>query len=321
MIRLIQVGIGGMGEAWLRAVGQSTEAEYAGFVEVNDEIARSQCEKHGLDDGKVYKTLPEAMGAVRADGVLIITPPRFHRQQSIQALEAGLPVLSEKPLADTIEAAGDIVAAAERTGVLHMVAQNYRYSAPVQTLRGVLDSGRLGQVGAVAVQFFRGPHFGGFRDEMPFPLIIDMSIHHFDAMRYLLGREVTDIRGFSFNPSWSWYKGDASVLVVMRLEGPVFVSYSASWCAQGLDTVWNASWRFDCERGTVLLSEDKVTLQETGKEPEDVPTVKPEFIGQPYLLHEFVQAIVAGHKPATICQDNIKSLRIVFDTLEVIRDA
>jgi len=48
--------------------------------------------------------------------------------------------------------------------------------------------------------------------------------------------------------------------------------------------------------------------------------VKPEFVGQPYLLHEFVQAIIAGRKPATTCQDNIKSLRIVFDTLEAMRD-
>ena len=318
MVRLLQVGMGGMGETWLRAVLASIEAQYAGFVEVNEEIARAQCQEHGLDDAKVYKTLPEAMGAVRADGVLIITPPRFHREQSIQALEAGLPVLSEKPLADTVEAAEDIVATANRTGVLHMVAQNYRYSVPVQTLKSVLDSDKLGAVGSLAVQFFKGPHFGGFRDEMSYPLIIDMSIHHFDMMRDLLGREAISIKGYSFNPVWSWYKGDASALVAMEFEGCLFASYSASWCATGKETPWNGDWRFDCERGVVYLSEDKVFVQETGGEAAPVPAAQPQHTGQAYLLHEFVQAITTGIRPATTCQDNIRSLRIVFDTLRAM---
>ena len=92
--------------------------------------------------------------------------------------------------------------------------------ASLEILKGVLDSGRLGAVGAVSIRFHRGPHFGGFRDEMPFPLIIDMSIHHFDMMRYLLGREVTDIRGYSFNPAWSWFRGDATAILAMGLAVP-----------------------------------------------------------------------------------------------------
>ena len=120
-----------------------------------------------------------------------------------QHLEAGLPVLSEKPLANTLEAAQEIVRKADETGVLHLVSQNYRYRLPTQTLKRVLDSGQMGQVGALTVNFFKGPRFGGFREEMAYPLIIDMAIHHFDLMRFFLDSDPVSIFGQSWNPAWS----------------------------------------------------------------------------------------------------------------------
>jgi predicted dehydrogenase len=137
-IRLIQVGLGSMGSAWLRTVKASPQAEFAAFVEVDGARAASQAQAHSLDPRLVFSTLDEALAAARGagpvDGVLNITPPQAHRDVSCAALEAGLPVLSEKPLADTLDAARDIVRAAERTGVLHVVAQNYRYRPPIQAL-------------------------------------------------------------------------------------------------------------------------------------------------------------------------------------------
>ncbi len=319
MVRLIQIGMGGMGSTWLKTVLASGEAEYAAFVEVNGDTARKQCDAYGLDPALVYPTLVDAMRSVSADGVLVITPPQFHREQSVLALRSGLPVLSEKPLADTMEASREIVAVANETGVLHMVAQNYRYSVPAQTLKAVLDAEPLGRVGAVAVRFFRGPHFGGFREEMAHPLIVDMSIHHFDMMRYLLGRDVEEVRGFAFNPSWSWFRGQASAMLVLRFGGCVYAGYHASWCSQGAETPWNGEWRFECERGVVVLEGDRVRLQQTGSEWEDVPHVTPDRTGQGYLLHEFVAAIQGGPVPATTCQDNIRSLSIVFDALEAVQ--
>lgn len=318
MIRLIQAGMGGMGNTWLKAVSASDEACYVAFVEIDEGTARKQCDAYGFDPGTVFPTLPEAMARVPADGVLIVTPPQFHRMQSVEALRAGLPVLSEKPLADTMEAATDIVAAANETGVLHMVAQNYRYSVPVQTLKSVLDSGTMGPVGSATVRFFRGPHFGGFRERMVHPLIVDMSIHHFDLMRYLLGREVEEVRGFAFNPAWSWFDGAASALLSFRCRGSVHVGYHASWCSQGTETPWNGQWRFECERGVVALEGDRVWVQRTGEEAVEVPPEEPRLTGQAYLLHEFVSALQGGPVPATTCQDNIRSLGIVFKALEAV---
>ena len=315
-MKVIQVGIGGMGNAWLRTVQDSNEVSYAGFVEVSDKIAAEQVEKWGIDGSTIYKSLPEALAKIKPDGVINVTPPQFHKAVSITALEAGIPVLSEKPLAGTLEEAQDIVDAANRTGVLHMVTQNYRYHQPIQTLKHALLNGPCGEIGAAHVEFFKGPHFGGFREEMPYPLIIDMSIHHFDLMRFLLGSDPVAVYGRSWNPAWSWFRGDASAAVTLNFASGVNLSYDGSWCSQGRETPWNANWRFECAKGVVAMVDDKVYTQLTGQEAVLVEPVSMQRMAQAYLLHEFYEAVTQGKAPATTCQDNIKSLGIVFNVVK-----
>src|SRR5436190_13760311 len=107
-MKVIQVGIGGMGQVWLQTVLASQEVEFAGFVEVNDAIAEAQAARNGLDRAVIFPTLDEALASVQADGVINVTPPQFHRDISIRALEAGIPVMAEKPLAPTLAEAQDI---------------------------------------------------------------------------------------------------------------------------------------------------------------------------------------------------------------------
>lgn len=329
-MKVIQVGIGGMGDTWLKTVLQSAEVEYAALVEVNPAIARQQAEKYGLDPAMIFGSLPEALAAVSAEGVIDVTPPAFHHEISTLALAAGLPVLSEKPLANTPAAAAAIVQKANETGVLHMVAQNYRYHVPIQTLKRVLASGEFGRVGAVTVEFFKGPHFGGFRAEMAYPLIIDMAIHHFDLMRFLLESEPVSLFGRSWNPPWSWYKGDASASVSLEFTNGAVVAYNGSWCSSGRETPWNANWRFEGERGVVTLQDDRVYVQPRRDElldrggyrqfkNDELSEIKPlelAYVAQAHLLHEFYEAVTQGKAVATTCQDNIKSLGIVFDVIK-----
>ncbi|MCY3780491.1 MAG: Gfo/Idh/MocA family oxidoreductase [Chloroflexi bacterium] len=324
-MKVIQVGIGGMGNAWLHAVGKSEVVDFAGFVEINDDIARRQAEAYGLDYARVYPSLPAALEAVAADAVINVTPPQFHREVTVCALEAGLPVMQEKPLAGNLEDARAIAAAAEDTGVLCSVAQNYRYLPVTQTIKSVLDSGELGAVAALNVAFYKGPHFGGFRDQMAHPLIVDMAIHQFDAMRYFLGSDAAFISARSWNPPWSWYAGDASASVHIGFANGVQASYTGSWCSQALETTWNANWRFECERGALLVEDDTVLVQKllrvgdgpgalvnVHEERREVPLVQMERMAQDYLLGEFYEAVTRGTSTGTSAQDNIKTMELVF---------
>ena len=324
-MKVVQVGVGGMGNTWLRAVTDSPDVEFAGWVEINDDIAASQAEQYDFDPTLIFKTLEEAIEAVVPDGVIDVTPPQFHKHVSTTALKAGIPVLSEKPLASTIEDAKEIVRVADETGVLHMVAQNYRYRRPVQTLRKLVQSGDLGVIGSVQMEFYKGIHFGGFREEMDYPLIIDMSIHHFDMLRFVLGSSPVSIFGRSWSPTWNWFKGDASAALSMEFANGVRVSYDGSWCSSGMETSWNANWTIRAEKGVVRMVDDVITLQRwegdenranVYAEPEVVEQVAMEHEGQGYLLNEFYEAVTQGSKPTTTCQDNIHSLQMVFDCVQ-----
>lgn len=325
-MKVIQLGIGGMGNTWLNAVRRSQDVTYAGFVEINDAIAREQAATYNLDPATIFKSLPAALQALDADAVIDVTPPQFHKDNSLLALEAGLPVLSEKPLAAKPEDARAIAAKAQETGITHMVAQNYRYSPLAQTVKSVIDSGELGAVGSVRAEFYRGPHFGGFREQMPQPLIVDMAIHHFDMMRFFLDSDPSEISARSWNPPWSWFEGDASAAAVLRFDTGVFASYSASWCSQALPTSWNADWRFDCEKGVMLVKDDVVTIQELLRitdtlanahgERRRVPLLEMEREGQDYLLHEFFEAVTKGKPAATSAQDNIRTIEFVFGVVQ-----
>ena len=328
-MKVIQVGIGGMGNAWLRAVQRSPNVEFAGFVEVNDEIARAQCQAYSLEPSLIFQSLPLALEAVAADAVINVTPPQFHREICVAALEAGLPVLTEKPLACNLKDARAIVSAADATGVLCGVAQQRRYCALSQTIKNLLDSGELGALAAVHAEFYRGPHFGGFREEMPHPLIVDMAIHHFDMMRYFLGSDAASISARSWNPPWSWFDGDASAAALIEFANGAQASYSGSWCSQAFETSWNADWRFECERGVLLVEDDRVCIQRLRSVDEDarglasihddkreIPLVSMARENQDYLLREFYEAATRGKSFGTTAQDNIRTMEFVFGVVE-----
>jgi len=327
-MRVIQVGIGGMGNTWLRAVQRSPHVDFAGFVEIDDEIARAQSEAYDLDRALIYKSLPEALHATDADAVINVTPPQFHREICIAAMNAGMPVLTEKPLAGTLEDARAIVAVANESGLLCGVAQNYRYRPLTQTIKAFLAGGELGALGALQAEFYRGPHFGGFREEMAHPLILDMSIHHFDLMRLFLDRDVKAISARSWNPPWSWFAGDASAAAQIEFADGLRATYSGSWCSQAFETSWNANWRFECERGVLRVEDDRIFAQQLLRADEgarglaglhdairEVPLTAMEREGQDYLLHEFCEAATSGSSFATTAQDNIHTMEFVFGVM------
>ncbi|MCB9154692.1 MAG: Gfo/Idh/MocA family oxidoreductase [Caldilineae bacterium] len=327
--RLLMAGLGNMGNHWLRVLSAVDDVELVAAVEIDSELARERFEQYHLEPKLHFTSYEDALRETRPDGVLLVTPPAEHRWMSIASMEVGIPVLSEKPLAESMESGQEILAAAERTGVLHMVSQDYRYRPPVQTVKRVLDSGDLGAVGSVTVGFFKSLIRSGFHDTLAYPLTIDMSIHHFDLMRFFLGREPRSIYGRAWRTPWDWWKGDSSTSVLLEFAGGVQVTYAGSWCATGRETTWIGDWRFECEHGVVIMQDDRVTVQrrttETGlpqgypqylnEKPKRVPLVKMPVERQGMTLSQFCRAVRTGELPPTTVRDNINSFRMVWDTI------
>lgn len=318
-IGVIQVGVGGMGQTWLRTVAASEKVEHVAWVDMDEQTLKEKCETYNFSPHRCYTSLQEALQKEKAHGLINVTPPEHHKEISCAALERGLHVLSEKPLADSMASAIDIVECAEKAGAILMVAQNYRYRDVIVTLRETVASGRYGDAGQVQVNFFKGPHFGGFREEMDHPLIIDMSIHHFDLMRYILDADPQTVRGHSWNPSWSWFAGDASACLLFEFENGLSVVYNGSWCSTGAETSWNGDWRIECQKGVILSRDDAIYAANTGDPRERIANKEQELSDQAHLLHEFYEAVTQGTLPGTHGRDNLKSLGMVFGAVEAVR--
>ena len=136
-----------------------------------------------------------------------------------------------------------MVKTADAAGKLYMVSQSRRYNARHAGLARALADGRIGALTTLNCAFYIGAHFGGFREAMPSPLILDMSIHHFDLMRCILGADIDSVQALSTNAPWNWNKGDATIMAQLELSNHCHVNYFGSWVARGRETGWNANWR------------------------------------------------------------------------------
>jgi predicted dehydrogenase len=308
-IKIIQVGAGAMGQIWLEVVAGSADVELVGLVDLDLAAAQRSAASAGLPDVALARSLPELLDQMTADAVLNVTVPEAHAEVSITALLHGLAVLCEKPLADTLAAALSMIAASEVGGRLLMVSQSRRYWRNLTALRAQLA--RLGPLGFVQCSFFKAPHFGGFREEMAYPLLGDMAIHQFDLARELIGSEPVSVYCESFNPSWSWYAGDAAADVAIDFaDGARFV-FTGSWCSSGLETSWNGSWRISGAGGTALWDGDHVPVAQTadGEQMPAEPGIQPEQIAG--SLAEFVDALRTGATPSGEAHSNVMSLAMV----------
>jgi predicted dehydrogenase len=328
-IKILHVGCGGMARAWMNAVTEMDDARIVGFVDLHEENARKLADQYELDV-PVFQDLNQALEKTRPDAVFDCTFPAAHSKVTCDSLQFGAHVLGEKPLADTPENALQSVQTARDTGKIYAVIQNRRYKRAIRNVRKLLQDGVIGDLHTVNCDFYKGIHFGGFRDVMEHVLLLDMAIHTFDAARFLSGTNPQTVFCHEYNPPGSWYAHGSSAMAIFEMTENVILNYRGSWCAEGLQTSWESSWRFIGTQGTCLWDgNDGIqieTLEKTAGEGESVSTMRPveieleEFPGKEdahqSLIREFLDAIQGGPKPETICFDNIKSLNMVFGAVE-----
>ena len=326
-LKVVQVGCGQMGQGWVESAAATRGLAGVGLVDLNCTMAQETAVRFKLPPGVVFSSLKEALAATGADVVFDVTVPDAHEAVVVEALESGCHVLGEKPMSDSLASARRMVAAANRTGKIYAITQTQRYRPPIRALQSFLAGGAIGAVQEAHADFFIGPHFGGFRDQMDFPLLMDMSIHTFDAARFLTGADPLSVYCHSFNPARSWYKGDASAIVIFEMTGGVVFCYRGSWCALGERTDWHSQWRILGSAGSVVWDGEMAFSAEAivpGSTPEffdsirklKVPVASMPVERHAALMAEFVAALRAGRPPETNCQDNIKSLAMVLAAVE-----
>lgn len=330
MLRVVMAGCGAMSKGWLAAIRDTPVlrdgVEMVGFVDLDAAAARARAEEFGWSSAAVGSDLDAMLRDLRPDAVFDLVVPPARSRVVETALAHGCHVLSEKPMAASLEEARRLVRLAREARRVHGIVQNRRWLPGIRRARSLLSSGALGDLTAVHCDFFIGAHFGGFRDEMEHVLLLDMAIHTFDAARFLTGLDATAVYCREANPKGSWYAQGASADALFDLEDGITMTYRGSWCAEGARTAWEASWRVIGTRGTLLwdgnegFEATRVAGDEGFLRPletvEVPPLEHPLPEGHAGVIADFEEAIRTGRAPLTPGQDNIRSLAMVFAAIE-----
>ncbi len=188
MVRIGVVGYGDGGRYFHTPFIEAAEGvELAGVVTRDPGRRELVAAEH--PDVPTFDSLGDLLEA-GVDAVTVTTPPATRRALVLEALQAGVHVVADKPFAPDAQGARDLAAAATQAGLVLAVFHNRRWDADLRTLKAVLDSGEIGEVWRVENRFDAddpatveaGPTGG---------LLRDIGTHLVDQNLWLLGPATT----------------------------------------------------------------------------------------------------------------------------------
>jgi len=338
-MRLIQAGVGGFGLSWIYAVRECDGFEHVALVDPSPAALATAGEITGVPPERRFTLVEEAIAAVEADGLIDVTPAPCHEATTILALERGLHVLVEKPISDSMASAQAMVASAEHHHRTLMVTQQYRYQDQPRCLRRLIGEGLIGEIDHIVAEFQIHGLLFGWRQHMEHPFLMDMAIHHFDMMRYLLAQNAVRVTAQTWNPKVSNADGDMGAFVWVEFEGGARINYTGTFVAPGVDTGWNGRWVITGSKGTLVwnprddwgpirLFRQDADLSQYREQHFFTPL--PEMWGEPvwaesigatghhYDLYHWRACIETGAEPETSGRDNLHTLAL---TLAAVRSA
>ena len=325
---IIHVGVGGRGRHWLDFVAQHPDFMSVACVDKDEKILQEVRALPGQTHGKFFTQLEEALSSVQADAVLIASPSFLHAQHAMQALDAGLAIMVEKPFASNLPEAVMVVARARAVGRPVLVAENYRFFQAERTVRHLLDEGRIGRLAAVVCidrrdqpSHTQGPWVKG----MEYPFLTEIAVHHFDSFRYLFNRQPGSILAKSYNPAGSDYNEGGAAEALIELHGGLPIQYSGTMVA----TRYEYSLWVEGETGELWTDRRRVWWRPKGKRfaqsiklvpvPQGDEERYPKA-GTVSLLNQFRDALTQDKSPETSGEDNLWSLAMVEASILSVRE-
>ena len=180
---LLRVGFIGCGRHATKVLYPCLRLAKIQLVAVCDlDAARAARNARWFGAERVYTDHQRMLEAETLDAVMICTGPQTHARLTLDAIERGLPVFVEKPPAMTLAEAEHLRRVSESTGVPVMVGTMKRHALIYRRLKAIIEEPGFGPVSAVQARMAVG-----WKNGNGFALLLDMGIHFFDLLRYLLG--------------------------------------------------------------------------------------------------------------------------------------
>lgn len=215
-IRIGLVGAGHVSKRHLAAIAQVPFAELVGMADTNpaaEETARGVRVPFHVTADALIET-------GKLDAVIVATPTVHHCEPVCRALDAGLPVLVEKPICATLEETQDIINRCEAGAPPVLVGHQRRYWPQVERARNIVQSGKLGRLVAINGQWTLRKHEDYYtpdwRKEWKAGPVLTNLIHDIDSIRTICG-EIESVSAETSNHVRGWEKEDVAA-IILRFE-------------------------------------------------------------------------------------------------------
>ena len=271
----------------------------------------------GLARSHVHGSLPELLAREEINAVALIVPPQFNRSLVEVALEAGKPVIAEKPIANTLDDARAIADLSRRHGLPVLIAENFRYDDFLAQVKALLDAGGIGELFLVTWRFISASDPGnkyantGWRQAPQHPggFLGDVNVHTVDGLRYLAG-EIERVHCLAADVR-PWLGGYDTAIFNFQ-----FVSGTAASLAFGISAATQQPMLMSLygTEGTIDATWDRVTLRRPGQEDRVHKIAGPGSYVRDY--EDFYRVLALGQTPKMTLEDATRDLAVVLAAVE-----
>ena len=233
MKKVVLLGVDGFGGQWIKPC-KLNGVEIVAIVDKNEE-ARARVEKElNIKKSNVFDGSDCSWAAIEeADGIIEATAPGKREERVIAALEAGKDVIMAKPPVLCMENLYKICDKKNECGKEVHVATQKRYFPAYRRIKNIIQNENLGKLVYADISLrVDGTYWrSGFnwRKKLPYPSLLDGSIHHFDLINWWTGAKFADVLATSWNPEWSPFDNDCDVSAVYNLDNGAVVNYTSRW--------------------------------------------------------------------------------------------
>jgi predicted dehydrogenase len=286
---------------------------------------------------KAFTDYTKMLAGAELDAVVVAGPNALHAPQTMQALNAGLHVLCEKPMATTREDARAMISAARKAKKYLMIGLNQRLMPPHVRAKEILQGGRLGKVLAFRTAFKHpgpegwsvdGAQSWFFRkDEALMGVTGDLGVHKADLMRWLLDQEFAEVGGYLATLDKRGADGkliplDDNAYLVLKTEKGILGSMILSWTNYGVEENYTILY---CQKGSLHIGMDptygvivyyKNGDRELHKVGEMATNVKQVASG---VIDAFTDSILRKRPPKISGAEGYKALDVILTAMDAAR--
>jgi predicted dehydrogenase len=228
--RIAVAGAGYIGLAHMDAAAASTAVQLSAIVDPSLNAVATAV-KYGVP---LYTSLAELFAKDKPDGVVLATPNQLHLPHAKECMDAGVPMLLEKPITPTVSEAEELVAYQEKTTAIILIGHHRAHSPIMAKAKEVVESGKLGKLVAVmgSALFVKPDHYfddGPWRREIGAgPILLNM-IHEVHNLRMLCG-EIASVQAITSHAVRGFAVED-TVAINLRFLNGTLGTFMLSDCA------------------------------------------------------------------------------------------